>query len=237
MADQQQDIKKKGNYEQWTEEESKLLLELMVDAAARGWRDNSGILGKQVIEERILPILNKKLGIQKTYKNYQSRLKWFKNKWSSYSTLMRFSSGFGYDLTTKKFTACDEVWEEYFKAHPKDMELRYGTFEDYEDLEIAIGNGVAVGKNSIGSGSATDARTLGASEGIEVSIEDMDLLEKREKERQYTIWDAIKEIPNLEEDTRFKDVELLDTKGKKDVFLKMSPEERSSWIFHKIGQL
>ncbi|KAM7462226.1 hypothetical protein LguiA_030347 [Lonicera macranthoides] len=315
MADQQQDIKKKGNYEQWTEEESKLLLELMVDAVAQGWRDNSGILGKQVVEERILPILNKKLGIQKTYKNYQSRLKWFKNKWSSYSTLIRFSSGFGYDLTTKKFTACDEVWEEYFKAHPKDTELRYGTFEDYEDLEIAIGNGVAVGKNSIGLGSATDARTLGASEGIEVSIEDLEydvdsnafirpnyndtsfhstsplqspeflevpmqgttqkkrnrtdyegssssskntpqggviekldkistsfegiysLLEKREKERQYTIWDAIKEIPNLEEDTRFKAVELLDTKGKKDVFLKMSPEERSSWIFHKIGQL
>ncbi|KAM7518807.1 hypothetical protein LguiB_017769 [Lonicera macranthoides] len=174
MADQQQDIKKKGNYEQWTEEESKLLLELMVDAAAQGWRDNSGILGKQVVEERILPILNKKLGIQKTYKNYQSRLKWFKNKWSSYSILMRFSSGFGYDLTTKKFTACDKVWEEYFKAHPKDTELRYGTFEYYEDLEIAIGNGVAVGKNSIGLGSATDARTLGASEGKEVSIEDLE---------------------------------------------------------------
>ena len=57
MADQQQDLKRRGNYEQWTEEESKVLLELMVDVAARGWRDNSGILGKQVVEERILPIL------------------------------------------------------------------------------------------------------------------------------------------------------------------------------------
>ncbi|KAM7481729.1 hypothetical protein LguiB_006312 [Lonicera macranthoides] len=157
----------------------------MVDAAARGWRDNSDILGKQVVEERILPIL----------------------------------------------------WEEYFKAHPKDTELKYGTFEDYEDLEIAIGNGVAVGKNSIGLGNATNARTLGASEGgviekldkISTSFEKIySLLEKRERERQYTIWDAIKEIPNLEEDTRFKVIELLDAKGKKDVFLKMSSEERSS---------
>ncbi|KAM7497035.1 hypothetical protein LguiA_021449 [Lonicera macranthoides] len=174
MADQQQDVKKKGIYEQWTEEESKLLLEFMVDAAARGWCDNSGILRKQIVEEMILPILNKKLGIQKTYKNYQSGLKWFKNKWSSYLTLMRFSSDFRYDSTTKKFTACDEVWEEYFKAHPKNTELKYGTFEDYEDLEIAIGNGVAIGKNSIGLGSATNARTLGASESIEVSIEDLE---------------------------------------------------------------
>ena len=117
MVDQQQDVKKKGNYEQWTEEEGKLLLELMVDAASRGWRDNSGILGKQTVEERILPVLNSKLGIQKTYKNYQSRLKWFKNRWNSYSALMRFSgSNFGYDSTTKKFTSCDEVWEEYFKV-------------------------------------------------------------------------------------------------------------------------
>jgi len=178
-------------------------------------------------------------------------------------------------------------------------------------LRIAIGNGVAIGKNSIGLGSDTDARTLDFNEGRDVFTEDLEndvysepfvslnqndttfhstspllfpefsevpckeqprrkrnrtdyednsslsrnspqsvvnekldkisnsfegiysLLEKREMARQYTIWDAIKEIPNLDEDTRFKAVELLDTKAKKDVFLKMSPEERSSWIFHK----
>ncbi|KAM7515498.1 hypothetical protein LguiA_005081 [Lonicera macranthoides] len=51
---------------------------------------------------------------------------------------------------------------------------RVWTFEYYEDLEIAIGNGVAVRKNSIGLGSVTHARTLGASEGIDVSIEDLE---------------------------------------------------------------
>ncbi|RAL44789.1 hypothetical protein DM860_003548 [Cuscuta australis] len=275
----------------------------MVDATTRGWRDNSGIFSKQIVEERILPELNKRLGCNKNYLNYQSRLKWFKNKWNAYSELMRFSSGFGFDSTTKMFTATDEVWADYFKAHPKHSnKLRYGKFQDYEDLEIAIGNGVAVGKNSIELGSTTDARTLGTEEGRDVHIDGFDydlendafisqpqsdppfsststllspkcheipmqkitqtkrnrstyegsgvletldeistsfkriysLLEKREREREYTIWDAIKDTPGLDEDTQFKAIELLDNKGKKDVFLKMSPEERLKWIHHKM---
>ncbi|KAH6776319.1 Myb/SANT-like DNA-binding domain protein [Perilla frutescens var. hirtella] len=70
-----------------------------------------------------------------------------------------FSSGFGYDHITKKFTASDEVWDAYLEAHSKDANLRYGECPDYEDLEIAVGNGVAVGKNSIGLGSFNDAKT------------------------------------------------------------------------------
>ncbi|XP_062014525.1 uncharacterized protein LOC133731076 [Rosa rugosa] len=77
-------------------------------------------------------------------------------------------------LSDQRFTASDEVWDDYLKAHPNDTNLRYGIFQDYEDLEIAIGNGVAVGKNSIGLGGATDARTLGVGEGRDIRIEDFD---------------------------------------------------------------
>ncbi|VFQ88193.1 unnamed protein product [Cuscuta campestris] len=62
------------------------------------------------------------------------------------------------------------------------------------------------------------------------------LLEKREREKEYTIWDAIKDTPGLDEDTKFKVVELLDNKGKKDVFMKMSLEERLCWIRHKMRE-
>lgn len=151
-------------------------------------------------------------------------------------------------------------------------------------MEIAIGNGVAIDKKSIGLGSTTDARTLGVGEGRDVHREDLDYdlenhafinqsqsdppihssplqspgthevpmqkatqakrnrsayeendimerlneistsfqriynlleIEKREREREYTIWDAIKDTPSLDEDTQIKVVELLDTKGKK----------------------
>ncbi|KAL6124064.1 hypothetical protein ACLB2K_076580 [Fragaria x ananassa] len=60
------------------------------------------------------------------------------------------------------------------EAHPKDVNLRYGVTLDYEDLEIAVGNGVVVGKNSIWLGSATDARTLGDDEGRDVRIKNLD---------------------------------------------------------------
>ncbi|KAH6775971.1 hypothetical protein C2S52_013532 [Perilla frutescens var. hirtella] len=143
MRDSQQDMKRKTSYEQWTKEQSDLLLELMVDVAGREWRDNSGIFGKAMVEERILPILNEKLGCNKTYNNYQSHLKWFKNHWLSYLNLMRFSSGFGYNHTTKKFTASDEVWDAYLEAHSKDANLCYGECLDYEDLEIVVENALS----------------------------------------------------------------------------------------------
>ncbi|KAH6800846.1 hypothetical protein C2S52_001310 [Perilla frutescens var. hirtella] len=315
MGDSQQDSKKRTTYEPWTKEQTDFLLELMVDGARRGWHDNSGIFSKTTMEERILPQLNEKLWCNKTYNNYQSRLKWFKNRWISYSNLLKSSSGFGYDANTKKFTATDEVWDAYLAAHPKDANLRYGECPDYEDLAIAVGNGVVVGKNSIGLGSATDANTLGEDENRDVRIEDLTfdteneafvalsqdeppssgstppsglpevpegstqrrnqpkrsrtqyeatsgsnenimeefkkisntigevhnlllkrdtILEKREKERSCTTWDAIKEIPNLDEDTRLKAFDLLDTKSKKDGFLKMAVEERANWIAYKI---
>ncbi|WJX82328.1 hypothetical protein P8452_65104 [Trifolium repens] len=67
------------------------------------------------------------------------------------------------------------------------------------------------------------------------------MMEKREKDRdrdrelEGIIWDVIKDIPNLNDIMRFKTVELLNTKAKKDFFLKMSLEERSSWIKFKLG--
>ncbi|XP_057775195.1 uncharacterized protein At2g29880-like [Salvia miltiorrhiza] len=170
---QQQDTKKRAIYEPWTKEQSDVLLEILVESAKRGWRDNSGIFSKATVEERILPVLNQRLQCNKTYNHYLSRIKWFKTRWTAYSTLMKFNSGFGYDNNAKKFTAPDEVWDAYYQAHPKDAYLRHGNCPDYEDLEIAVGNGVAVGKNSIGLGSATNARTLGADENRVPHIEEL----------------------------------------------------------------
>lgn len=116
IMDDSQSVKKRSGYDQWSKDESDGLLELMVDAANRGWRDNSGVLTKQIVIDRILPPLNSKYKCNKTYSNYQSRLKWFKNRYTSYTTLLGFSSGFGYDSTSKKFTAPNEVWDEYIKV-------------------------------------------------------------------------------------------------------------------------
>ncbi|KAF3432579.1 hypothetical protein FNV43_RR27319 [Rhamnella rubrinervis] len=47
-------------------------------------------------------------------------------------------------------------------------------------------------------------------------------------------WDAIKEIPNLDNRTRFKALKILNTRAKKIEFLKMTPEERADWILFEI---
>ena len=85
----------------------------MVDAE---WHDSNGLLSKITIKRKILPALNEKLKCQRTYPQYLSRLKWFKQRYNNFSQLMRHSFGFGWDPVTKKFTASDEIWEDYLKV-------------------------------------------------------------------------------------------------------------------------
>ncbi|KAL5843508.1 hypothetical protein ACOSQ4_009466 [Xanthoceras sorbifolium] len=129
-------------YKEWTVEETNELLKLMVDAAN---------------QRKILHALNDKLRCKKIYSQYLSRLKWFKQRYNSYSKLMRHSFRFGWDPVIKKFTTSDE-------SHTTHKNYRTDTTPDYKDLRIAIGNGTAVGKHSIGLGDDTDARTFGVEE-------------------------------------------------------------------------
>ncbi|KZV41419.1 hypothetical protein F511_12147 [Dorcoceras hygrometricum] len=144
-----------GKYNVWTIEESNELLKIMVDSAMRGWRDSNGLFSKKTVKKKILPALNEKLGCEKTFTQYQSRLKWFKLR---------------YNII--KFTAAEEVWEDYLKSHPKHEHYRSDTFEDYEDLRIVVGNGTATGKYSIGLGDDTDARTYETEENRGTSLID-----------------------------------------------------------------
>ncbi|CAA2999704.1 Hypothetical predicted protein [Olea europaea subsp. europaea] len=73
---------------------------------------------------------------------------------------MRHNSGFGWDHVMKKFTASDEVWDDYFMSYTEDKSYRTDTFLDYEDLRIAVGSGTTVGAHSIALGDDTDARTF-----------------------------------------------------------------------------
>ncbi|PRQ28921.1 hypothetical protein RchiOBHm_Chr5g0008231 [Rosa chinensis] len=95
-------------------------------------------------------------------------------------------------------------------------------------------NGVSKGSSS-SIENTYESRIIQSLDKISTSFERLyNLLEKRERERQYTVWDAIKEIPNLDQGTRFTALDMIDTKTKKDAFLKMSPEERLNWIFYKM---
>ncbi|EOA28438.1 hypothetical protein CARUB_v10024645mg [Capsella rubella] len=94
--------------------------------------------------------MKKNCGTTKTCSNY-------KNK--SFVDLLSYSLRFGWDPETKKFTARQVVWDDYFKGHSKSKHLRDDSFEDFEDLDKIFGNKIATGKNVIGLGDTTEART------------------------------------------------------------------------------
>ncbi|KAL0706170.1 hypothetical protein Bca4012_072596 [Brassica carinata] len=82
---------------------------------------------KTTVEAKILLVLNKQLGCNKNYKHYMNRMKSLRKEYNSYSELFRCSSGFGWDPITKRFTAPDEAWKEYFKKflHMNSFKFNY----------------------------------------------------------------------------------------------------------------
>ncbi|KAL0876272.1 hypothetical protein Bca101_025977 [Brassica carinata] len=154
----------KGSYVQWSPEENKTLISLLLDAVASGLRDSNGTFSKFTVERRILSTLNRMYGCNKTYQHYSNRMKILKTKYLNAAELLRFSSGFGWDSTTKRFTAPKEVWTEYLKAHPGFKKFRDETFEEFDDLKIIFDKNIATGTNAIGLGETTDAQTVRVAE-------------------------------------------------------------------------
>ncbi|CAH8386076.1 unnamed protein product [Eruca vesicaria subsp. sativa] len=59
--------------------------------------------------------------------------------------------------------------------------------------------------------------------------------EQREVEKKKNnLWEAIKEVSDLEEHVRFDAVKMIHQLGMKDVFISMSIEERCGWIKHNV---
>ncbi|KAI5338120.1 hypothetical protein L3X38_017391 [Prunus dulcis] len=146
-----------------------------------------------------------------------------------------------WDSISKKFTATEEVWQDYFKSHPSQVHLQRKTFADYEDLVIAIGNGTATGKNSIGLGDDTDARTYQVGESRPTRLQDTnEAFVPSQNETPYQTLssgpslDAIKETPNLDNRARYKALGLVHKLGIKNVFLRMLLEEHLEWILYNM---
>ncbi|KAK3194044.1 hypothetical protein Dsin_025354 [Dipteronia sinensis] len=126
-----------------------MLLQLMVDAASRGWRDANGMLSKAIVESRILPILNEKLECQKTHNNYLSQLKFFKGEYQKYSQLMRHSSGFGWMQPQRSSLLLKKFGKITLSPTRLIGGFRNKNCDDYKDLQIVIGNATATRKKII----------------------------------------------------------------------------------------
>ncbi|ESQ29697.1 hypothetical protein EUTSA_v10024061mg [Eutrema salsugineum] len=137
---------------QWTPDETKILIELLVEGIQCVWRDSGGgLMNKETVKHKILPVLNERLGCQKTHKNYLSRIKFLKSQYQN--------------PVMKRFTAPDEVWCNYLKAHPNHMFMRYDSNDQFEDLKILFDCSITNGSFSVGLGETTDARTYFVDDG------------------------------------------------------------------------
>uniref|UniRef100_A0A1J3FGL1 Uncharacterized protein n=1 Tax=Noccaea caerulescens TaxID=107243 RepID=A0A1J3FGL1_NOCCA len=265
-----EEVKSKGPYKTWSDPEHKMLLRLLVEAVNQGFRKN-GKFNQLTVETRILSTLKGELGSTKTYKQYKDRMKILRSKYQSLADLLRFSSGFGWDPETKRFTASDEVWSTYLKAHPGNTHLRDESFEDFEELRTIFSQTTATGQNDVGLGDAVledgedteeidSVQVMYDAEGIiheeasvhevlsareklpprkksrtdlpksskvgdevtEISSQIFGMIQKRwEKEAEEkeaedkanNVWDAIKEIPDLDDDLRYEAMTLVHSLG------------------------
>ncbi|CAN6581605.1 unnamed protein product [Malus baccata var. baccata] len=108
-----------------------MLLQLLVEAINNGWRDANGIISKQTIEAKIVPVLNEKLGCKKIEDHVKNHMKTLKGRFQSICQLFRHSSEVSWDHVTKKLTASDE-------SYPKS-----------QDLMTIFGDGTAKGNNQL----------------------------------------------------------------------------------------
>ena len=95
MGDSQR-RKKKGDYNSRNHDETRILVQLLVEAVNNNWRDSSGSFSKLTVESKILPELNKDVYRAKYFKHYQSRHKYLKLQHQICADLLRYSSGFGW---------------------------------------------------------------------------------------------------------------------------------------------
>ncbi|ESQ45938.1 hypothetical protein EUTSA_v10010996mg, partial [Eutrema salsugineum] len=187
---------------------------------------------KILSKKTIPPILNQKHGCTKTYQHYQNRMKILKVKYLSGIELLHNTSRFGWDPIIKRFMASDEAHPSYKKFHDK-------TFNEFDDLKVILKNNIATGGIVIGLGEDTSARTkklplrkrrrsntINSRKRITKKKNEERLNKENLKKKKNNLWEAIKEVSDLEENISYDVVKVIHQLGMKDVFASMSTDER-----------
>lgn len=147
----------------WDDEDSALLLKLLLEQTARGAASENGfreVTYAEVANELEVqrPCTGKKVPKNgKSAKAHFAKVRSFlltashrtdppqlKGLFKIFEAI-KTASGFGWDPLTKTVTAPDDVWERYILAHPKAAQFKDTPFPLYDDLFTLCANVIAIG--------------------------------------------------------------------------------------------
>ncbi|ESQ50282.1 hypothetical protein EUTSA_v10002177mg [Eutrema salsugineum] len=202
--------KKKGRYFSWTFQESQLLKRLLVDGIKQGWRDSMGHPNHEYMRSN-------------TFEDFEDLQIIFESAIAKGNNVF----GLGGDSNAATFEVENDVQEREDVHMENVCEANERSYETPKE-KLPSRKRVKTHGNpseSINHGDRSEkviTETIGVSTNLINLIQQREERHQREEEVRETekkknnVWDAIKEIPNLEEYI--------------DVFVCMSIEERLGWI-------
>ena len=138
----------------WTEVLRKNLVEMCLEAHARGNFTDSGFKSAEwsKIEEKFNSISGEMKANRQQLQNQLAELKGFH---TMYGYIVNQLSGFSIDPDTGLPTASEKCWEDFIKAHPKAGRFKTKPFPLFNDLQTLFAGKVATGQFAISSTGAT----------------------------------------------------------------------------------
>ncbi|EOA39410.1 hypothetical protein CARUB_v10012510mg [Capsella rubella] len=145
---------------------------------------------------------------------------------------LRFSSGFGWDPETKKFTPTYEVWDDFLK----DLRIIFeSTSTATGHNAVGLGNPIDGGPNQVGD---TDAINQSSHDQMVNDVECIpydersvyEVFSSLENSRLEKLPPPIKEIHDLTDDMHNEAMTMVHSLCMKFLFVHISIEERKGWI-------
>ncbi|KAL2525077.1 hypothetical protein Adt_10134 [Abeliophyllum distichum] len=256
--------KQRIGYNTWSVEESSILLELMVDATNRGWRSTNGSHPKQRhlridtiadYEDLHVAVGNATatgrnsigLGdesdarIYGVEENRHVTIDDYVFDESQEAYIQSQHDQSNYVPSYENYNFCPATMETNKEIPTQNKGPKKRTRVEYEDNSSSFETMTRAdvqAKISLPMDSITEivADIRGMLKLIEKRERDRENkeIENKEVENKNNIWNAIKEIPNLDNHTRYKVPSFIHKFGMKDAFLKMSHEERWEWIKYNV---
>ncbi|XP_068645998.1 uncharacterized protein At2g29880-like [Aristolochia californica] len=269
-------------YDIWTFEDDSKMLDLLVEQINIGNRLPNGVWKHGVYMDCVNKF-NEDAVNKKTVEQLKNRTRSWKKTYQTVTSCIN-TSGFGWDATTKRVTACNSVWLDYIKEHRDAEKYKCEGCPLYDKLAVVVGNTIAMGSGSLtfieqgdeliresehvpmgepkdvdivgntpsplfsGNESTTNQfqrsnrsysnrrrkRSEISSDDTSRFIDIMDQMDQTLKDvmkPKKTNWvKALREIPDLSVDLKFRAPVWLDTPIKQEYFTEMTVEERLEWL-------